>query len=311
MRHACVVLGALAALSLAEILTGPAGLDLSVLEPVRLPRVLGALTAGALLGVSGLVLQTLWRNPLADPYIMGVCSVSILSALCFYLAWRAWGAPYVGYAAGALLGAAASTAALTWLARRADLLVVLLTGVLLSFVAHSVTQLLLLALPPEELGFIYLGLQGSFAAYPSGPVGYAAAAAAIAVILAIYLNARHVAALVHGEEAAAGLGVDVRRAAALAVGAAAVAAGLVVALVGPVGFVGLMAPHMAQWISGRQRVDATLAVTAMTGAATALAADAVVRLALPREVPVNVPLSLVGAPAAVLLMWRYRHARGV
>jgi iron complex transport system permease protein len=99
--------------------------------------------------------------------------------------------------------------------------------------------------------------------------------------------------------------VDVKKAVVYVVGAASAGVGVAVASVGPVGFVGLLAPHMARWVAGRQRADLVLLETAGLGAALALAADLATRLLLPRELPVNVVLSLVGAPAAGWLLWRY------
>ncbi|ACB40023.1 iron chelate uptake ABC transporter family permease subunit [Pyrobaculum neutrophilum] len=289
----------------AELLIGPAGLDWGIVDAVRLPRALGAAVSGALLGMSGLLLQTSLRNPLADPYLLGVSGSAMLTALGSYLLWRLWGLPYLGYFLGAVAGAALAVAGLTALARRASLYVVLMAGVLAAFLTGAALQLALLLLPPEELGYIYLGLQGSYGAYPPGALGWAVAGAAALLLAAVYLNSRHISALVHGEEAAAGLGVDVRRASALAVAAASAGAGLAVASVGPVGFVGLLAPHMARWAAGSHRVDRVLFDAAAMGAVLSLGADLAMRLLLPRDVPANVVLSIVGAPAAALLMWRY------
>jgi iron complex transport system permease protein len=224
------------------VLLGPAGVDPHIIETVRLPRALGAVVGNVLLSVSGLLLQTALRNPLADSYVLGGNGVAVLAALGSYLLWRLWGLPFLGFLLGALLGAAAATAALLLLARRAGMLVVLMAGVLLSYAASSALQLALLDLPQEELGYIYVGLQGSFAAYPAGVWGYVVAAAALVLVLFVYFNSRHVAALLHGEEAAAGLGVDVKKAVVYVVGAASAGVGVAVASVGPVGFVGLLAP---------------------------------------------------------------------
>ncbi len=300
-----LLLAATSLLFSAAVLLGPAGVDLYIIETVRLPRALGAVVGGVLLGVSGLLLQTALRNPLADPYVLGVSGVAILTALGSYLLWRLLGMPYLGFYLGALIGALAATMALLLLASRAGILVVLMMGVLLSYASFSLLQLMLLALPPEELGYIYVGLQGSFAAYPAGVPGVVAALVALAVIVAVFFNLRHVAALIHGEEAAAGLGVNAKRAVMYVVGAASVGVGVTVASVGPVGFIGLLAPHMARWLTGRHRADLVFLETAGLGAALALAADLAVRLLLPRELPVNVLLSLVGAPAAGWLLWRY------
>jgi iron complex transport system permease protein len=300
-----LLLAATSLLFSAELLLGPAGADPYVIETVRLPRAVGAVVGGVLLGLSGLLLQTALRNPLADPYVLGVSGVAVLTALGSYLLWRLLGMPYLGFYLGALIGALATTVTLLLLASRAGILVVLMTGVLLSYASSSILQLMLLALPPEELGYLYVGLQGSFAAYPAGVPGVVAALVALAVVVVVFLNLRHVATLMHGEEAAAGLGADVKRAVMYVVGAAAVGVGVTVASVGPVGFIGLLAPHMARWLTGRHRADLVFLETAGLGAVLALAADLAVRLLLPRELPVNVLLSLVGAPAAGWLLWRH------
>mgnify|MGYP001770673125 CR=1 FL=1 len=298
------LLALVAMLFMLEIVWGPAGFDLHVVEIVRLPRAEGALLAGVLLAVAGLVMQTVLRNPLADPYLLGVSGVAQLTAVISYVLWRMAGAPYVGYFTGAMLGAAGATLLLLFLSRRVDLLVVLMTGVLMSFVSFSAIQVVLVLLPPEELGYVYLGLQGNFAAFPAGLLGYALATVAVAVYAAVYAHARHIAALAHGEEAAAGLGADVKRASAVALVATSVAVGVVAASVGPIGFIGLLAPHMARWIAGRHRFDKVLWYAAALGPALALAADLAVRL-MPREIPVNTVLTLIGAPVAAYLMWRY------
>lgn len=296
-----------AALFFFHILWGPAGLDWSVVEAVRLPRALGAVFAGVSLSIAGLLLQTILRNPLADPYVLGVSGVSALSALASYLAWRLVGLPYLGYLWGALLGAAATSAFLIYLSRRASLYVVLIAGVLISYLAYSAVQLALLLLPPEELGYVYLALQGSFSAYPPGALGYLALVPLAGLYAATWLISRWVSAYAHGEEAAAGLGVDVRRVNVAAVAVVSLASGLAVALVGPVGFIGLMAPHLAKWITGSARVDKSLSATVAAGVFIALLADAAMRLLLPRDVPVGALLSLVGTPIAVAIFWRYVH----
>ncbi|MEM1571460.1 iron ABC transporter permease [Pyrobaculum sp.] len=299
------LLVALAALLfLLELFTGPAGLDPYVIQEVRLPRAMGAVATGLMLALAGLLLQTAIRNPLADPYVLGVSGVAQLAALASYVGWRLAGVPYVGYFAGSLAGATVATALLAYLARRAEPLVVVMTGVLMAFVSYSATQLLLLILPPEELGFIYVGLQGSFAAYPAGVLGYGILAAAMALWLIAYLNARHIAVLAHGEDVAAGLGADVKRASLIALLVSSIAVGFTVASVGPVGFIGLLAPHMARWLAGRYRFDKVMWIAAGLGPILALVADLAVK-ALPRETPVGTVLTLVGAPAAAYLMWRH------
>ncbi|MGC9050831.1 iron chelate uptake ABC transporter family permease subunit [Pyrobaculum sp.] len=292
-----------------NLLWGPAGLDWGVIEAVRVPRVLGAVLAGAALSLAGLLLQTALRNPLADPYVLGVSGVSALTALLSYLAWRFFHMQYVGYLGGALAGAAAASLLLLTLSTRASLYAVLIAGVMTAFLTSAVLQLLLMLLPPEELGYVYLAMQGSFAAYPPGAVGYALALALVPVVAVAWRYSRWIAAYAHGEEAAAGLGVPVRRVNVLITALAAAATGLAVASVGPVGFIGLMAPHIARWSAGSHRFDKLVTPAVASGIALALLADAVTRALLPRDVPSSVVMSLVGVPFAVALFWRY--VRGV
>ncbi|MFN3804156.1 MAG: FecCD family ABC transporter permease [Pyrobaculum sp.] len=297
-----------AALFFIHLFWGPAGLDWHIVEAVRLPRALGAMAAGIGLALAGLILQTIYRNPLADPYVFGISGAAMLSSLGMYLLWRLFAMPYVGYFLGSLVGAFVVSLALLWLARRATLLVVLLTGVLLAFFTHAAVSITLLFIPPEELGYIYLSLQGSFAAYPPGALGWAVFTAIAAIGVVAFLTARWISVYIHGEEAAAGLGVNVRLVNILAISTASILTGLVVASVGPIGFLGLVAPHVGRWLAGSHRMDLAIAHTVGAGAALALAADLFIK-ALPRDVPTTPVLSLVGVPVAIYYLWR--HVRRV
>ncbi len=292
----------------AHLAWGPAGWDMYVIENVRLPRALGALTTGVALSLTGLLLQTVFRNPLADPYVLGISTTAMLTSLAMYMLWRFVGLPYLGFFVGSLIGALGVTLLLLWVARRATLLVVLLLGVFLSFAAGAAINFLLLTLPPEELGYIYLALQGSFAAFPPG-LGWAVAASVAILALVTAFVARWISAYIHGEEAAAGLGVNVKLVNLAVVAIASALTALAVASVGPVGFLGLAAPHIGRWIAGSHRLDRAMPHTVAVGVMLALGADLLMRLALPRDVPITALLSLVGVPVAVYYLWRY--ARGV
>ena len=284
---------------------GPAGFDWYIIENVRLPRVLGAVAVGAALAFAGALLQTMYRNPLADPYVLGISGVAVLMSVSFYMAWRLFGLQYVGWFAGSLIGSLAATVLLLWLARRASLTIVLLAGVFTAFVSSALLDIVLLYLPPEELGYVYLALRGTFAAYPHGGVGFAVAVVVLVAVLATYGLARWISVYLHGEEAAAGLGVNTKFINTVGVASAALLTSLAVATVGPVGFIGLAAPHIAKWIVGSVRLDRAFFYIVGVGALLALSSDFVVRFALPREIPVTPVLSLVGVPVAVYHLWRY------
>ncbi|MCA9538917.1 MAG: iron ABC transporter permease [Myxococcales bacterium] len=298
---------------LADVLTvifgGPqAGTDATtaaIVWSVRLPRLcLGALV-GASLSASGAALQGLFRNPLADPYVLGIAAGGALGAAAtLLLALR--GQAAVGAAPiGAFAGAALAAATVWSLARVADQLP--LAGVLLAGVAVGLTcsagVSLVLVLAETHAGDILRWLLGDLGGRGFTEVGLVALFA-VPGLATLQLTARALDALQLGEDAARGLGVDARRTKLLVLGASALLVAGAVAFCGLIGFVGLIVPHAVRFFVGPGH-RWLIPVAAVAGAATLVAADLGARVAMPdRALPVGVITGCLGGP---FFLWLLRH----
>jgi iron complex transport system permease protein len=275
-----------------------------ILWEVRLPRALAALCAGAALGASGAALQGLLRNPLADPGVLGVSGCASLAAVCV-LAF-APGAAAAGWTApAAVLGALGATALLALAAQRVSSVVsLLLVGVGVSSLAGALTALAMnLAPNPFALSDLINWLLGSVA---HRSVADLTMAAPFLVLGFAFLRAsqRGLTALSLGEEAAAGIGLNTARVRVGVVIGAGLCAGAAVGLAGAIGFVGLIAGHVARpWVGhdpGR-----ALAPAALLGAIILLFADGLVRIAPgDQDVRLGVAAALLGAPAFIWIALR-------
>lgn len=292
--------------------------DAAILFGLRLPRAILAALVGCALATAGTALQALLRNPLAEPFVLGVSGgaalggslVLVAAAGVSRLAGAAGaalgGAPPV--AAGAVAGAAASTVIVFGLGRIGGRLVpeaALLVGIVFNAFAAGVITLLKMIVPPEQASRLLYWLLGAVGYETPGTLALGAAlvvaASATLTALSAWLNL-----LTLGDEEAAALGLDVRRARATIFFAASAATGAAVALAGMVGFVGLIVPHLVRRVLGP---DHRLLVPAsgLFGAAFLVLADALARLAflpLGTEPPVGAVTAFLGGPFFLWLLRR-------
>jgi len=277
----------------------------SIVIELRAPRILAAIVVGAALALAGGAFQSLLRNPLADPYVLGTSSGAALGAALAFLvpisgaAWELGGVQLAAFV-GALL-----SVALVWRIAGIGSGEERIASVLL--VGYAVASLLAAALSLVMLtsganlraifGFLLGGLDGA-----SWPRLAAAAIPAVAASLALALRGRPLAAFLLGDEAATHLGVNVQRERKIAIALASLATGAAVALAGLVGFVGLVVPHLVRLMVGPDP-RAVLPLSAIGGALLLLIADTLARTI---GVPVGVITALIGAP---FLLWLLQRAR--
>lgn len=276
---------------------------------IRLPRVLLGLLAGGALAMAGAALQVIFRNPLAEPWTLGIAGGASLGAflarVCPFL-WFALG-PLNTAQALALLGAAAALGLVLALARRsaAGAQTLLLAGVTLGVVCGGAIMVISGFISPWKLAEFHRWLLGGLDAADWASVG-ALAALAVPGIALLLAQARNLNPLGLGEDMAAGQGVDVARARRwTAIGAGLASAG-VAAVAGPIGFVGLLAPHAVRKIVGP---DARLVLPCsfLFGGALLAACDALGRwAAAPLEVPVGALTAVLGGPLFLALLARRR-----
>ena len=284
--------------------------DRVVVWEIRLPRAAAAFLVGVALGASGAGLQGLLRNPLAEPGVLGVSATAALGAT-FVIYYGLLSAEAYALPVAAIGGALAATALLTVAAARVDSVVTLiLVGVGLSSFAGAVTALLMnLAPHPFSLSDMLNWMLGTVANRSFDDLARAAPFL-IAGLVILFAGRRGLSALTLGEEAAAGVGVDLVRTRRLVVVGAGLATGAAVAIAGAIGFVGIVAPHLVRPLVKHDPAR-TLAPAALLGGLILVAADIGVRLApTDAELKLGVVAALLGAPVFVWIVARRRVSGG-
>jgi iron complex transport system permease protein len=297
-----------APLGLAAASDGPEG---QIVWTLRVPRTLLAALAGAVLGLAGAVMQGLFRNPLADPGLLGVSAGAALGAvLMIVLGLAAIPAPLRPY--GTAAAAFAGALLVTLFVLRASLhegrvlvATMLLAGIVFNSLAGAATSALIFAADDLQLRDILFWTMGSCAGANMGVVG-ATALAALPLLLAAPFLVRGLNALILGEREAATLGIPLEAMKWGAVLLVALAVGAAVAAAGTIGFVGIVAPHLARLLRGADH-RWVLPASALIGAALLPLADALARVAVaPAELPIGLVTALVGGPFFLALLLRQR-----
>ena len=312
-----VVLGALAFVCLiASLLAGSAHLSLTntfaalagggddlsatIVRTIRLPRTISAFAVGSLLGLAGVLLQALFRNPLADPFVLGVSGGASVGALAGMLGGLALGALEWTATGGAL----AIGAMVYWMGSGGDSGRLLLSGVVLASACGAVISVLLAIADNGQLRGMVFWLAGDlgWAQHP----WFDLAAAGVALIASL-IGGRALNVLAAGEMRSAILGLDARIARPAVFVIAAALTSLAVLAAGPVGFVGLVAPHLVRLALRTSDHRLVGPGAALCGGALLCLADIASRtIAAPRQLPVGAITALIGAPVFLLLLRRQR-----
>ena len=311
-------------LTLASLLIGPAGFSMAdslsalfggtgdavslVMQEIRLPRALLAIMVGISLGLSGAALQGYLRNPLAEPGLIGVSSSAALGAVVTLQTGLAaqvmFALPFFG-----LFGAGVAVVLLLLLAGpRGGSLTLILAGIAISALAAALTSLVLNLSPnPFATSEIVFWMLGSLADRSFSHITIALPFMVLGWIL-ILSTSRGLDALILGEDAAASLGINLTRLRWVLVLGVAACTGAATSVVGAIGFVGLVVPHILRPFVGA-RPSRLLPASALGGAALVLAADIAARIILPdRDLKLGVVMAIIGAPVFLHLIYRTRRA---
>ena len=283
----------------------------AILLQVRLPRVVLAGLVGMTLAVAGAVYQALFRNPLAEPYLIGVSSgASFGATLAIVLVWRFGGGGWNGVSLAAFIGALLATAAIYSLARvggRTPVTTLILAGVAVNALLSAATVFLMFSVQDAFRAMHVLGwLMGSLALadWEKTRVVLPYVAGGLAVIGG-YAHTLNVLQL--DEEQAQSLGVAVERTKGILILAVSLATAAAVSVSGTVGFVGLIVPHIARLAWGPDH-RFLLPMSGVLGAIALILADGVARTAFaPRELPLGVVTAVVGAPFFLYLLRRQKR----
>lgn len=296
--------------------SGIAAHKLLIVQEIRLPRTLLCIAVGGILGLCGAVMQGLFRNPLADPGIIGVSGGAALgAALAIVLLTplsQQWQATLgIGLLPLlAFLGGALTTTLVYLLGTReggTSVTVMLLAGVAITALSGAVIGLLTYLADDQMLRDLSLWQMGTLAA--GKPADVALALLTLATLIWLFLrDANPLNALLLGEGEARHLGVDVQALKRRLILLTAAGVGVAVAVSGMIGFVGLVVPHLVRLMTGPNHVR-LLPLSALLGAALLLGADMLARTLLaPAELPVGIITALLGAPFFIWLLIKGRRA---
>jgi iron complex transport system permease protein len=282
-----------------------------IILEIRLPRILLAIVVGASLSVAGTSFQALLRNPLADPYVLGISSGAALGAVLAliiepHLALPVWlAALFTPF--GAFLGAAATIAAVYFLGRRQgqiDSATLLLAGIISASFLSAIIMFLMTTLSGRDFRGMAFWLMGDLSSSLQSSVRWVLGVGFFAAAGAIYTTASDLNLLLAGEKEAMHLGVDVRRVRLLVYIAASILTGLAVSVSGAIGYVGLLVPHVMRLLFGSDH-RILLPTAAFGGAIALVLADTLARTVVaPSELPVGAMTALAGAPLFIYLLRR-------
>ncbi|MHC4158948.1 MAG: FecCD family ABC transporter permease [Planctomycetota bacterium] len=300
-------------ISIEKVFAGPGvkpgeNTDYEIFVGVRLPRVILAALVGAALACCGVVLQAILRNPLADPYILGISSGAGLGAITAVLSgitWNFWGgSPIAAFAfVGAIL-----TVWLVWcigrFAGKSQVTSLLLAGVVVNAFFSAVIMFLTSIAKSHQVFSTIFWLMGNIT--EKDPLVLWISAGCILIgILGLFRICHNLNVLTFGEEQARGLGVDPTRVRVVAFSFAAFITAIAVSLSGLVGFVGLIVPHGVRLVCGPDHRQ-LLPLSAIIGSIFLVAADTIARIVVaPAQLPVGVITAIAGGPFFLLLLAKY------
>lgn len=281
-----------------------------IVTGIRLLKAVVATLAGMALAVSGLQMQTMFRNPLAGPYVLGVSSgaslgvaVFILGAPLLGIAGQPW-LSAIGVAGAAWIGAAATLAAVAAVSRRIkDIMVILILGMMIGSAVSAVVQILQYLSNEEALKSFVVWTMGSLGDVTAtqlllmAPAVAAGLAACVIVIKPLNL-------LLLGESYARTMGLNVARTRMLILLSTTLLAGTVTAFCGPIGFIGLAIPHVARMLFRDADHRTLMPAAALAGAVSLLACDIVSKLL---ALPVNTVTALLGIPVVIWVVVRNKN----
>ncbi|MDV8015598.1 iron chelate uptake ABC transporter family permease subunit [Rhodococcus sp. IEGM 1241] len=275
---------------------------------LRLPRTLLAALCGAGLGLCGAIMQSLLRNPLADPFVLGISSGASTGAVLIVI--LGVGSGVIGLSSGAFIGAVISFALVLLLAHAAGGTPdrVILAGVAATQMFSALTSFIVItSADPEQTRGVMFWLLGSLGGADWLDVALCAAVVAVGLVVCL-THSRALDAFAFGEDAASSLGVNVWRVRVTLLLATALMTAVIVSVAGAIGFVGLVLPHAARALVGPSH-RRLLPASALIGSIFLVWVDAVARTAIaPQELPAGVVTALVGVPAFAVILWR-RKAR--
>lgn len=297
-----IVLLTLAATAVADLMSGGISSDPDIIRLIRVPRVLTAVLAGSALAASGTQMQSVLRNPLADPYIMGISSGAALgAALATMYGGNALGGISLVSASfgGALISA---VLILSFSSKFRNSGTLLIFGVMLGFITNAITSILQFTSDAESLKTFYSWSAGSFSNTTWPQIGIMTGASVIGCTIAMFSH-KKLDIILFGDEFATMSGADTGRIRITALLSCCIMTGAVTSFCGPLGFIGIVAPHIARFLFGTSSHRTVLPASILIGAVIGTGADLISQIPN-TPLPVAGTMALIGIPFIFYLLIR-------
>ena len=288
------------------LLGGPDGsVAGNVLWKIRLPRLLGAAVLGGALSVSGFLLQTFFRNPIAGPYVLGISSgakMFVGMTMVFMLRYVS-GVPFGAVMAAAFSGSMLVTGIVLLFARKVrGMSVLLVVGIMIGNICSAITDFFITFADEANVANLHAWSMGSFSAI-SWPNLAAVSVVVLIALCAAFLMSKPISAYQLGENYAQSMGVNVKLFRVALIGLSSVLSACVTALSGPISFVGIAVPHMTKLLFGTAKPVVVIPGSFLLGSVFCMGCDLIARTAFaPSELAISTVTAVFGAPVVIALM---------
>ena len=289
----------------------------TIVHAIRLPKAVTAMLAGAALSVSGLQMQTLFRNPLADPFVLGINSGASLGVALVVLSFGSVGSALMAglgvlgdlsLAVAASLGAAVVLGCVLLISRKVQsVMTLLILGLMFGYATSAFVSVLLYFSIPEQIQAFIIWTFGSFGGVTWRQMWVLAPAIGLGLLLA-FLTMKPLNALLLGEKYAQSMGVPVKGVRIFTLAGASILAGVTTAFCGPIAFLGLAVPHLCRSLLNTSDHRLLMPAVTILGATLALLADVIARMpGSQATLPLNAVTSLIGAPVVIWVILRRQN----
>ena len=296
----------LAVMVIADLFCGGSA-DFEIMSRLRAPRTVTALLAGAALALSGAQMQSIFRNPLADPHIMGVSAGASLGAAVATMVGGPAAGSGISTALAAFIGAACSAMIILAVSRKfRHAATLLIFGIMLGFIVNAIVSILQFTTDAESLKIFYSWSAGSFSSTTWKGIAVIAAATAIGAIIA-FRGRKGLDIMLFGDEFAEMAGAAPGTIRVQAMLSCCIMTGAVTAYCGPLGFVGIVAPHIARAIWNTSSHTIVLPASFLCGSMTALISDLVSQVS-PTPLPAAGTMAMVGIPVIIYILIKNQTA---
>lgn len=290
----------LAVMVMADLFCGGIA-DIDIMLRLRAPRIATALLAGAALAMSGAQMQSIFRNPLADPHIMGVSAGASLGAAIATMSGGPSSGSGISVAVAAFIGAFCSAMIILAVSRKfRHASTLLIFGIMLGFIVNAIVSILQFTTDAESLKIFYSWSAGSFSTSTWPQIGMILCAVILGSSIAS-TNRKGLDIILFGDEFAEMAGADTGRIRLSALLSCCIMTGAVTAFCGPLGFAGIVAPHIARAAFGTSSHGTVLPAILMTGAFISIGADLVSQLS-PVPLPIASTMALIGIPIILFIL---------